>query len=229
LSKLQLETLKAILGAAQKEFAAAKTTQKVGEQEEAVIKALRQLVESEIAGTTAMKSHAKQATPEGKEAIEGVSEDVLAAAKAMLKQLAQIQAGIAKPGALNAKGKKTMALVKALEDKLLSEAAARRICVDLPGVQLQAGDVQSFARVTGDDAVDTFPQCRKKCLEHAHCKQVVFSKMEGCRLCGEATTLAVSFQDAYKSSFCGASGEKKALMKMLHAAYAKKSTVVIAK
>merc|ERR1712050_751118 len=76
LSGLQVETIKAIQNAALQEIAAANATHRTGEQEEAIIKALKQLQHSGIAGTTAMKTDvAKKATQKGKQAIEEVSED----------------------------------------------------------------------------------------------------------------------------------------------------------
>jgi len=70
-STLRAETLKAILGAAQQELAAADTTQSTMELEGAITKALKQLFDINIQGTVAMKkAHMGEATPAGKKALE---------------------------------------------------------------------------------------------------------------------------------------------------------------
>merc|ERR1719410_1484351 len=100
-----------------------------------------------------------------------------------------------------------------------------RTCVDMPGIQLPGGDAKSFPQLTSSsNAVRSHPDCRKRCQEHDGCKQVVFSRKDGCLLSGEAATKVLNFKSDYTSSFCGQAGEEKVLMKMLHAAYKQKTT-----
>jgi hypothetical protein len=97
----------------------------------------------------------------------------------------------------------------------------RRICVDLPGMRLQAPKERAFARIVGDDFTASHEECKAKCRRHVGCKQALFSPARGCHLSEQASTQVMAYTDIFNSSYCGVAEEQGALMDLLHQAYNK--------
>lgn len=106
------------------------------------------------------------------------------------------------------------------DTKAMEGTAAQRLCVDLPGVRLDGSDPKSFAPVVGNHSISDDVQCKLWCLNHADCKQSVWTwETKKCELFSEATPQPKAFKDTwpwYNSSYCGLLSEKDQLLDMLH-------------
>jgi hypothetical protein len=221
-SQAGVEEIRTMIDRAEMEATGSKAIRKAEEDIMAAVQEAQRLQAAKaISGASDMVAAVPRTTELGAHAMGGASQKVVAAAQALREEMAKVAVPDARRSELEAKQSKKAAIAR--EDQMLEQAADRRLCVHLPGVQLKvAGEESGFPRMVGRDPTGTHEECAEKCQKQAGCKQALFSWEGGCHLMTGNTDQVQEFLPEYNSSYCGALSEKDTLLDMIHKAYAQK-------